>query len=121
MMKTLGISLSAVIMLNILSQLSSILFVRVWGNYSDRFSNKTVIRVCAPMYIACILGWTFLGNYVLTIPLLIVIHVISGISTGGINLSITNIGLKLASKDEAMFILPRVIWSMPLFLHWPLF
>lgn len=102
LLKTLEISLSTIIVLNILSQLSNIIFVRVWGNYSDRFSNKTVIRICAPIYIACIIGWSLVGNHVLTIPFLILIHIVSGMATGGINLAITNIGLKLAAKNEAI-------------------
>jgi MFS family permease len=102
LLKTLDIGLSTIIGLNILSQLSSILFVRFWGSYSDRFSNKTVIRICAPIYIACIIGWSLVGNHILTIPFLMLIHIISGMATGGINLAITNIGLKLAPKDEAI-------------------
>jgi MFS family permease len=102
LLKTLNIGLSTIIALNILSQVSSIVFVRIWGNYADRFSNKTVIRICAPVYIGCIVGWSLVGNHILTIPFLILIHVVSGITTGGINLSINNIGLKLAAKDEAI-------------------
>jgi hypothetical protein len=66
------------------------------------FSNKTVIRICAPVYIACIAGWSLVGNHALTIPFLMLIHIASGMALGGINLAITNIGLKLASKDEAI-------------------
>jgi MFS family permease len=102
LMKTLNISLSTIIALNILSQLSSILFVRIWGNYSDKFSNKTVIRICAPAYILCIVGWSLVGNHVLTVPFLVVIHIVSGLTTGGINLAINNIGLKLAPQNESI-------------------
>jgi MFS family permease len=101
LMKTLNIGVSTIIALNILSQLSSILFVKLWGNYSDRFSNKTVIRICAPIYLLCILGWGLVGNHMLTIPFLVVIHVITGLTTGGINLAITNIGFKLAPQNDA--------------------
>lgn len=102
LLKTLEIGLSTIIALNIISQISSILFVRVWGKYADRFSNKTVIRICAPIYIGCIVAWSFVGDHLLTVPFLIVIHIVSGATTAGINLSINNIGLKLASKDEAI-------------------
>lgn len=102
LMKTLGVALSTIIILNIISQLSSILFVRIWGNYSDRFSNKTVIRICAPIYIGCIIGWSLVGNHVLTVPLLVIIHIITGMATGGINLAIANIGLKLAPQSESI-------------------
>jgi MFS family permease len=102
MLKTLHISLSTVIILGILGQVSGIVFVRIWGKYSDSFSNKTIIRICAPVYIACIAGWTLVGNHALTIALLLIIHIISGITNAGITLSLTNIGYKLTSKDDAM-------------------
>lgn len=102
MMRTLNIKLSTIIALGIVSQLSSILFLRVWGNYSDRFSNKTVIRICAPAYITCIAGWSLVGSHALTVPFLVVIHIMMGLTTGGINLAITNIGLKLAPQEDAI-------------------
>jgi MFS family permease len=102
LMKTLDIALSTIIALGILSQLSSILFMRIWGRYSDKFSNKTVIRICAPVYILCIVGWSLVGNHILTVPFLVIIHIITGLTTGGINLAITNIGLKLAPQNESV-------------------
>ena len=102
LMKTLDIKLSTIIALSILSQLSSILFLKIWGSYSDKFSNKTVIRICAPAYIACIIGWSLVGQHVFTVPFLVIIHIITGLTTGGINLAITNIGLKLAPQEDAI-------------------
>jgi len=101
LLQTLKLGLSTIILLNIISQVCGILFVRLWGGYSDRFSNKTVVRICAPMYIACIAAWSLIGNHLLTVPFLIIIHIVSGISIAGINLAIVNIGFKLASKNEA--------------------
>lgn len=40
-------------------------------------------------------------KYVLTIPLLVVIHIFTGISTAGVTLASGNIGLKLAPKGRA--------------------
>lgn len=42
-----------------------------------------------------------LGHYFLTVPLLIIIHILMGISLAGVNLAGGNIGLKLAPKEEA--------------------
>lgn len=105
MMKTVGLSLFYVIGLSMLSQLCSILFLKVWGVYSDRYSNKTIIRICAPVYIACMVAWTFVTNptvHAMTLPLLLVIHIISGIATAGINLAMNNIVLKLAPREDAI-------------------
>jgi MFS family permease len=105
MMKTIGLSLSYIIGLSMLSQLASIAFVKTWGVYSDRYSNKTIIRFCAPIYVFCILAWAFVpasSTHMLTLPLLIFIHILMGLSTAGINLSITNIALKLAPAEDAI-------------------
>jgi MFS family permease len=105
LMKTINLPLSYIIGLGIIGQISSILFIKVWGRYSDKFSNKTIISICAPLYIGCILAWTFTAMptvHALTMPLLIIIHIVSGVATAGINLAISNIGIKLAPKDEAI-------------------
>jgi MFS family permease len=41
------------------------------------------------------------GWYILTLPLLIIIHVFTGISTAGVTLASQNIGLKLSPKGRA--------------------
>ncbi|WP_374949434.1 MFS transporter [Mucilaginibacter sp.] len=105
MLKTIGLPLSYVIGLAIISQLSSIAFLKLWGNYSDRFSNKTIINICGPLYIACILAFAFTAmpsSQLATISILVAIHVVSGLSTAGINLALSNIGIKLAPKNEAI-------------------
>ena len=45
MMKTMGLSVAYIIGLGIISQLSSIVSIKLWGRYSDRFSNKNIIAV----------------------------------------------------------------------------
>jgi len=87
-----------------LSQIMNLAFLRIWGRFSDRFSNKSVLGVSGPLFILCILAWTFTTlpeKYFLTVPLLIAIHVFMGISTAGISLASGNIGLKLAPKGQA--------------------
>lgn len=91
--------------LTILSQLCSIITISSWGKFSDRYSNKTIIAISAPLYIFCILGWCFAGIYThlaANLLLLALLHICMGIATAGINLSLTNIGLKLAPKEDAI-------------------
>jgi MFS family permease len=105
MMKTIGLSLSWVIALAIIGQLSSIASLKLWGSYSDKFSNKTIIHICAPLYITCIMAFAFTAmpsSHIMVIAILMAIHVISGLSSAGINLALSNIGIKLAPKNEAM-------------------
>ena len=105
MMKSLGLSLSYIIGLTITSQLCGILTIRIWGSFADRYSNKTIIAIAAPLYILCILAWCLVGIYTSfysNLALLIAIHIVTGFTTSGINLSLTNIGLKLAPNDLAI-------------------
>jgi MFS family permease len=104
MIQRLGISLSWVLGLSVLSQLVNVLFLRLWGRMADRFSNKSVLGVSGPLFIICIILWPFTTmpeRYFLTFPLLILIHVLTGISTAGVNLCSSNIALKLAPRGKA--------------------
>ena len=61
MLKTLGYSMTMVIALTTASQLSNLAALGLWGNLIDRFSNKAVLEVSAPLFLACTLAWTFTG------------------------------------------------------------
>lgn len=105
MMKKMGLSISWIIALTITSQTCSILTVRMWGRFADRYSNKTIIGICAPLYILVLIGWCYVGIYTrdyLNIVLLFVIYAGTGIANAGITLSLTNISLKLSPADESV-------------------
>jgi MFS family permease len=105
LMKSLGLTIAYIIPLTILNQLSSILTIRFWGIFADRYSNKTILAICTPLYLACLIAWCFVGIYttqVSNLILLVLIHLASGASTSGVNLAMTNIGLKLAPRNEAI-------------------
>jgi MFS family permease len=105
MMNNFHLPLSYIIGFGILSQLAGIVAVRMWGKYSDRFSNKTVIRIAAPIYIGTIIAWSFVGlsgNFILSMIFIGIINVATGIGSSGVNLAITNIGMKLSPKNEAI-------------------
>jgi len=100
----LDFDITVVIILAVLSQISSVLSYGMWGRIADRFSNKSVLRVSGPLFMICILGWTFTTmptRHALTIPLLIVLHILMGVSTAGVTLASANIGLKLAPHGGA--------------------
>lgn len=108
LLKNLQLSMTYVIGLTVISQLSSILTIRMWGNFSDRYSNKTILAITSPLYILCIVGWCFVGIYSrfwANITLLGFIYLGMGIATAGINLSLTNIGLKLAPREHSIIYL----------------
>ncbi len=100
----IGLPMSSVILLAVLSQVTNIYFFKFWGNVADRFSNKSVLAISVPMFIVLLLLYPFTTmpeRYGLTIPLLILIHIIGGISTAGFNLCAANIAIRLAPHGKA--------------------
>ncbi|HEX6981439.1 MAG TPA: MFS transporter [Balneolaceae bacterium] len=105
MLKALSLNLSTIIMAGIVSQIAGIMALKVWGKYADRCSNKTVVRLAAPLLIISLFAWPLAdmaGIFSLKILIVILINILSGIANAGIGLSLTNIGMKLAPKNESI-------------------
>lgn len=104
MLTRLDMSLTSVIGLTILSQVTNVLFVRVWGPLADRFGSKTVLSLSASLYLLVIMGWPFTtlpAAHALTGPLLVALHVFAGVAAGGVTLSMGTLGLKLSPDGHA--------------------
>ena len=104
LLEVLGYNLSVVTGLSVLTQVTSMLFYQWWGRLSDKYSNKTVLSVTTPVYVIGILLWIFTtvpGTHIFTLPLLLLIHVILGLSVAAVNLSHGNLALKLAPRNES--------------------
>ena len=105
LLQTLGFSMAYVIGLTTLTQIFNVFFFRLWGRYADRYSNKTVLSICAPLYLLCIVSMVFttLPNvHQGTLPLLIVLHAVMGVATAGTGLASGSIGLKLAPRQQSV-------------------
>ena len=104
MLKAIKLDMSAVIGLTVLSQAVNIAVLRIWGRFMDRFSNKAVLNVCAPLFIISIFFWIFTlhdGKHMFTIPLLIILHVSMGVATAGTVLGTSNLAIRLSPRDAA--------------------
>ena len=104
MLTKLELSLSIVVGLGVLSQVASVLFLRVWGPLADRYGSKAVLSICSSLYFLVILGWTFTtlpDVHRLTMPLLFFLHFLIGIASAGINLASTTIRMKMAPQAQA--------------------
>ncbi len=104
MLNRLDLDLSTVILFAVVSQTANILAVPHWGRLVERYSSKAVLSVCAPLFLLCILAWTlttFPDRYVLTLPVLFVIHLLSGTATAGVAVASSNLSMKMAPRGEA--------------------
>lgn len=104
MLKKMGLDLLWVVGLATLSQLAAYFTVSRWGTIADHFSNKSVLAVCGPLFVAAIFAWTFTtmpDTHRFTVPLLIAIHIATGLAAAGVNLASGNIALKLAPAGDA--------------------
>ena len=103
LLQQLDFSITYVIVLTTLSQVTTVLALRWWGRYADRYGYKSILSLCAPLYLICILGWTFAtfpDPHRFTLPLLVGLHALMGVATAGTGLSASSIGLKLAPEGE---------------------
>ncbi|MFA5414294.1 MAG: MFS transporter [Methanoregula sp.] len=104
LLKRLSLDITVVILLSIVSQVCSIVLLPFWGSIADRFSNKSVLKVAGPLFLICFIALTFTNlpdPHALTMPLLVIIHIVMGVSMAGVTLAAGNIGLKLAPKGSA--------------------
>jgi MFS family permease len=104
MLTTLAFPMTAVVILTTASQLSNIAALRLWGNVIDRFSNKAVLGYSAPLFLLCTLAWTFTGLPWIerfTFWFLLVVHILMGVATAGVNLATGNIAMKLSPAGQA--------------------
>ncbi len=104
MLDEIGLSVSMVMILTALSQGANILFLPVWGRMVDRLGAKGILTVCCSLYVLVVFGWTFTtlpDKYALTIPLLILLHVMAGVATAGLNVADGTLAFKLAPRGEA--------------------
>lgn len=104
MIQVIGLPVSAVMGLLALSQLANISFLGPWGRMVDRFGAKPILSASVSLYLLVILGWSFTtlpDRYVLTIPLLVLLHIMAGIATAGMNVTHGTIAMKLSPEGKS--------------------
>jgi len=104
MLKNLQYDMTFVIILTMVSSVVHTFTLKLWGKYSDLYSNKTVLAISGTVFVFCLLGWTFVtfpDKHILTMPLVILLHILMGGSTAGVVLASSSIALKLSPQKEA--------------------
>jgi MFS family permease len=104
LLRRLELPMAIVIAFAVLSQLTAALVVRAWGAMADRFSTLTVLRVSCAVFLLAIAGWPVVGQLQppwLVLGGLALIHVLSGLSTAGVNLASGTVAMELAPRGAA--------------------
>jgi len=104
LLRRLELPMAIVIAFAVLSQLTAALVVRAWGVMADRFSTLTVMRASCAVFLLAVAGWPVVGQ--VQVPWLVLggltlIHVLSGLSTAGVNLASGTVAMELAPRGAA--------------------
>ena len=102
--RQLGFDMTLVVLLTVVSQVANLAMLKSWGLWSDRFSNKSVLLVAAPVYIACIvalIGASDMNGRITTALYLGLLHLLMGAAVAGVTLASANIALKLSPKGSS--------------------
>ena len=100
----IGLNMTWVLSLSVVSQITNVLFFGLWGRLSDQFTNKSVLVFSVPLFFISFLFWPFTTlpeRHVMSIPLLVAIHVIAGMATAGVALCANNLAMKTAPYGKA--------------------
>lgn len=100
-LQQLGLGMGWVMAFTVISQLANLLVLQVWGRLADRFSNKAVLNVSAPVFLACIAGMVFGSEFesrAMVIGYIAALHVLMGMASAGVGLATGNIAMKLAPR-----------------------
>ncbi len=104
MLERLEMPLSLVVGLTVVSQVGNVLFLRVWGPMVDQLGSKVVLSVSTSLFFLAVVGWTFTtlpDRHALTVPLLVLLHILIGIASAGVNISTTTLRMKMAPRMQA--------------------
>lgn len=103
MLTVLDFPVTVVLGFAVLSQASNVLFLNMWGPMVDRVGAKPVLTMSVSLYLLVVIGWTFTtlpDKHLMTVPLLVVLHVLAGAASAGNNLTTGTIAFKLAPPGE---------------------
>ena len=104
LIRSLGLSMSFIVSLGVGSKIANVACLKAWGRMADRAGSRRTLSMAGPPFILCIflLPFTTLPDkHVMTIPLLVMIYLLSGISTAGVTVSAGNPALKAAPRGRA--------------------
>ncbi|MBM3935202.1 MAG: MFS transporter [SAR202 cluster bacterium] len=105
MLVRLEMPVSFVVSMGVFSQVTNILFLKVWGRFVDKYGGKAVMSLTYTLHMFVVLGWAFVSvpsSKIVVIPMIIFLHGLLGIANAGINVSTMTVRIKLAPPAQSM-------------------
>jgi MFS family permease len=103
-LRQLGFGMTFVMALSLISQFANLLTLRKWGDLADRFSNKSVLNLAAPAFIACIAAMIVASQFPNKVEAgiyLVALHLVVGAASAGVALASGNIVMRLSPRGAA--------------------
>lgn len=103
-LQQLGFHMTFAMVLSLINQLATMLTLGAWGRLADRFNNKSVLNVSAPVFIACIAAMVVasqIESRTLAGAYLIALNLVMGAASAGVVLASGNIAQKLSPPGAA--------------------
>jgi MFS family permease len=104
LLRQLGFGMTFVMALSLVAQLARLLTISRWGAIADRFNDKSVLNLAAPLYIGCIagvIGASQFSSREVAAAYLIVLAVLAGCASAGVTLASGNIVMHMSPRGEA--------------------
>lgn len=104
MLKILGFSTSTVVILTILSQITYTYSIKQWGRCADKTNCTHILQQSIPLFMICIalfIVCLFIKTSHMILSIMIIAHLLLGISQSAITLGINNISLFYIPTDNA--------------------
>ena len=104
MLKTLGFSTPVVVIMTVISQFTHAFSVKSWGKMADKKNCQKILQKSVPLFMICIalfMACLFIPNADVTLSLLVLIHILLGVSQSAITLGMNNISLLHIPEQDA--------------------
>jgi MFS family permease len=104
LLSQLGFSMTFVMVVHLISQFANMLSLRRWGVLADRFSNKSVLNVAAPLFVGCIAALVVASQFesrLLASIYLVMLALVMGVASAGVSLASGAIAQTLSPPGTA--------------------
>lgn len=104
MLERLHLDMRWAVGMAMLTQITTAVFMPMWGRLSDRFTSKSVLSISCPMFLIPYLLWLLAANVEaesVRRGLVVSLHMIFGIASGGMAVATGNLLMKFAPRGKA--------------------